>query len=484
MQTAKHTKSKQGKRKRSKQKKKGVVKTEVTTTYLQQKLTDNLNSVDATQLVEVDGLVRKTRHEVKKGLKRFEKMQDSEDELEETMQRTSVDSSNTFEIDSSILFEPYRAMGYITSSTPFFVHRNDDQRLMTVSIDHAFHVYDLEKLKLVYISKPVKQKILQIQTHKSFVYTLLSNNSIVKWHRMNIEASYASFGSSIIQFLVIATYIMVLCENGKLYIVEHESGNIKTIIDIGIKGYMFMHPVSYLNKVIIAGEGDQMIIFNIEAKETIYKFKNITQKLNGAKILVIEQSPLVDIVGLGLESGDIHIVNLKQDKVLTSFSQDSPVKSLSFSSDTSLERSLLASCTTDGNILFWDLNERKIHSVIQKAHNSKTIDKIEFLNNEPIVLSSSGDDNSIKMWLFDMEHGSNVAPRLLKERGGHSDTPHKIEFYGSEGTSIVSSSENTFLRYNSLINEHISHNFESKKNLNKKKISELGEDIGKTIDFS
>ena len=143
--------------------------------------------------------------------------------------------------------------------------------------------------------------------------------------------------------------------------------------------------------------------------------------MDKSKILVIEQSPMIDIVGLGYESGKIIVINLKQDKILFTFSQDSPVRSLSFSSDPSIEKSLLASCTTDGNILFWDLNDKKIHSVIQKAHNAKSIDKIQFLNNEPVLISSSGDDNSIKMWLFDIEHGSNVAPRLLKERGGHSD---------------------------------------------------------------
>jgi U3 small nucleolar RNA-associated protein 21 len=203
-----------------------------------------------------------------------------------------------------------------------------------------------------------------------------------------------------------------------------------------------------------------MLIYNIEAKDLIYTFKNITKSFNGAKVLAIEQSPLVDIVAMGLESGEILIVNLRQDKILSSFSQDSPVSSLSFSTDASIEKSLLASCTTDGNILFWDLNEKKINSVIQKAHNSKPIDKIQFLNGEPIILSSSGEDNSIKMWLFDMDHGSNIAPRLLKERSGHSDTPHLIKFYGDQGHDIISSSENTFLRCNSLINEHISRNFE------------------------
>ena len=381
-------------------------------------------------------------------------------------------------------------MGYITSSTPFYIHKNEEDRLMTVSVDHAFHVYNIDKLSLVYISNSIKHKILQVQTQKS-TFTLLSNNTIVKWRRMHIEQTYACFTSDIIQFLAVGTILIVLCEDKKLHVIEQSTGFIKLTTTLDIEGYYFMHPVSYLNKIVIAGEGDKLQIFNIEANEVIYNFSNITKKLKGAKILTIEQSPLVDIVALGLESGEILVVNLKQDKCLTSFSQDSPVKSLSFSTDPSLEKSLLASCTTDGNILFWDLNEKKIHSVVQKAHNSKPIDKVQFLHNEPIVLSNSGEDNSIKMWLFDVDkagmmhnHSSNIAPRMLKERSGHSDTPNMIKFYGEDSKHIISCSENTFLRDNSLLNEHISMNFGYKKNLNKKKISELGENIGKTIDFS
>ena len=34
-----------------------------------------------------------------------------------------------------------------------------------------------------------------------------------------------------------------------------------------------------------------------------------------AKILTIENSPIIDIVGIGLNTGDILIINLKQDKL-------------------------------------------------------------------------------------------------------------------------------------------------------------------------
>lgn len=150
-----------------------------------------LSKVSSVEFVEKDAEQRKSRKRIKKGYKQLENLAASEDEFEEGMKRTSIDSTNTFEIESSILFEPYRAIGYITSDTPFYVHKNEEDRLMTVSVDHAFHVYNLEKLSLVYISNSVKQKIMQMQTHKNYTYTLLSNNSIVKWRRMNVEQTFS-----------------------------------------------------------------------------------------------------------------------------------------------------------------------------------------------------------------------------------------------------------------------------------------------------
>jgi U3 small nucleolar RNA-associated protein 21 len=49
------------------------------------------------------------------------------------------------------------------------------------------------------------------------------------------------------------------------------------------------------------------------------------------------------------------------------------------------------------------------------------------LPNEPVLISASEDDNSIKMWL--LEKGQSE-PRLLRERTGHAEAPVKLRFYG------------------------------------------------------
>jgi U3 small nucleolar RNA-associated protein 21 len=113
---------------------------------------------------------------------------------------------------------------------------------------------------------------------------------------------------------------------------------------------------------------------------------------------------------------------------------------------------------------------------------------MSFVHGEPLLISSSGPDNSIKMWFF--EPGL-TQPRLLKERCGHSGAPHLLRFYGgqdeSEGTSsrhIISAAQDGYLRDISLLNEFQSMNF-SKKNLGRNSVKrEDGEDIGQVNQFA
>lgn len=139
----------------------------------------------------------------------------------------------------------------------------------------------------------------------------------------------------------------------------------------------------------------------------------------------MSQSPVVDVIVVGFEKGKIMLVNILYNDVLLTLDQSAdggPVKCVTFSTDTEMQVSLLASVTEsrDGgqNIVLWDLNEKKISSTLKKPHSGKQISHIQFMPNEPVLISTSDEGNSIKMWLFDK---GQALPRLLRQRSGHSD---------------------------------------------------------------
>ena len=115
----------------------------------------------------------------------------------------------------------------------------------------------------------------------------------------------------------------------------------------------------------------------------------------------------------------------------------------------------------------WDLNAQKIWAELKTPHNARNISSLSFMPNEPVLVTASEDDNSIKMWLF--EKGQSL-PRLLKERCGHAEAPHRIRFYGGlddptmQGArNLLTCSKDGNLRDISLLNEFQSMNFSKKK---------------------
>lgn len=102
--------------------------------------------------------------------------------------------------------------------------------------------------------------------------------------------------------------------------------------------------------------------------------------------MTICEGPIVDVCAIGCEKGEIIIANLLSDEVIMILHQDAPVLSLSFASDPEFEKSLLASCSNE-SIIFWDMNEGKTCSRLEKPHNEGKVTKVQFLPGEPIIMS-------------------------------------------------------------------------------------------------
>ncbi|KAJ9056786.1 rRNA-processing protein utp21 [Entomophthora muscae] len=174
-----------------------------------------------------------------------------------------------------------------------------------------------------------------------------------------------------------------------------------------------------------------MQLWNIKNRKLIYSFKPF-----GSPITCLVQSPIVDVLGVGLLDGSILLYNIKQDKLLFSFKQQGKVSAITFRTD---EQHHMASSSMNGDIAIWDLDSRKLFHVIKKAH-SGNIPSIQYLNNQNLLVSS-GEDNSLKQWISD---GHDHMPRLFKFRSGHSAPPTQIQYY--YGGSIMSASQDCTLR--------------------------------------
>jgi U3 small nucleolar RNA-associated protein 21 len=187
----------------------------------------------------------------------------------------------------------------------------------------------------------------------------------------------------------------------------------------------------------------------------------------------VVQSPVIDVVAIGLNDGSVILYNLRFDELVLSFKHtQGQVNSISFLTDATLGLSLMATASSNGGeIVLWDLNQKKIWCQMRAPHNGRPISSLSFINNEPVLVSSSDSDNSIKMWL--LEKGQ-AEPRLLRERTGHAEAPNKIRFYGglddpaNQGArNLITCAKDGNLRDISLLNEFQSMNFSKKKQMTK-----------------
>lgn len=149
-----------------------------------------------------------------------------------------------------------------------------------------------------------------------------------------------------------------------------------------------MHPVTYLNKVLFGSAQGTMQLWNLKTAKQVFAFNGWN-----SPITVLEQAPAVDVVAVGLASGDIILHNLKFDETVLKFKQDwGPVTALTFRSDGA---PIMITGSTQGNLAIWDLEQQTLVHQHQKAHRG-AITGLKSLPSEPLILSSSP-DNSLKV---------------------------------------------------------------------------------------
>lgn len=109
-----------------------------------------------------------------------------------------------------------------------------------------------------------------------------------------------------------------------------------------------------------------------------------------------------------------------------------------------------------GAVTVWDLEKRKLATVIHNAHDGP-LTRLYFFPGEPLLMSAAR-DNSMKQWIFDTTDGS---ARLLKFRSGHSAPPAVVRYY-ADGRRLLSAGQDRAFRVFSTIQDQQSRELSQK----------------------
>ena len=86
-----------------------------------------------------------------------------------------------------------------------------------------------------------------------------------------------------------------------------------------------LHPSTYLNKILVSSTQGTMQIWNIRTNKMVYQFAYL-----GSAVTGLAQSPVVDVVAIGLLDGTTILYNIKADEKIDSVRQDDRVTAITF----------------------------------------------------------------------------------------------------------------------------------------------------------
>uniref|UniRef100_A0AAY5ESF3 WDR36/Utp21 N-terminal domain-containing protein n=1 Tax=Electrophorus electricus TaxID=8005 RepID=A0AAY5ESF3_ELEEL len=361
----------------------------------------------------------------------------------------------------SSIFSGFRALGLYSNHLPHVVrfHKKHREFYIVTAVGQCFHTYNVKKLGIVAVSNALPADIACLAADRMLVYA--AHGKVVSAFAKNTQVvhTYEGHQADVHLLLPFGDHLISVDKENVVIVWDVESED--TYLRISFDNASFevravMHPSTYLNKILFGSSQGSLQLWNIKSNKLLYMFPGWA-----SAVTVLQQTPGVDVVGVGLASGQIIIHNIKFNETLMKFQQDwGPITALSFRTD---GHPIMAAGSPVGHIGLWDLEEKKLVGQMRDAHTT-AIAGLTFLHAEPLLITN-GADNAIRVWIFDVAGGEG---RLLRFRMGHSAPPNKIQHYNQSGQHILSAGQDGTLQSFSVVHERFNKSL-GHGSLNKKK---------------
>ncbi|XP_055629239.1 WD repeat-containing protein 36 [Toxorhynchites rutilus septentrionalis] len=345
----------------------------------------------------------------------------------------------------SVIFQQNRALGYVSNHVPAFVRyiEKRNENVITTCIGKSFHVYGANSFRLIRVGGLHSEEISCVAADGFLTY-VASGNVIYGWRNSTeLRKTYRGHQKKVHLLLPFGKHLLSVDEDSllKIWFVGLE----EVYLEIPFNNKQFeisvlMHPASYKNKILLGSSQGGLQLWNIKNAKLVHTFRDFE-----SKITVLEQAPAIDVAAIGLQNGQIILLNLKYEESIMKVTQDwGPVTGITFRTD---GHPIMATSSINGQVTFWNLEDQVIVSTLLAHDDSVT--SLKCFPSEPLLLTTSP-DNSMKLWIFDLPDGG---ARLLRIREGHGAPPTCIRYHGAMGRNILSAGEDSSLRIFSTVSE-------------------------------
>ncbi|CAL8341870.1 unnamed protein product [Arctogadus glacialis] len=351
------------------------------------------------------------------------------------------------EVTGSSLFSGFRALGLYSNHLPHVLryHARHREFYVTTAVGNRFHTYNVKKLGIVAVSNALPGDISCLAADRMLVFAAVGRDVYAFARNKEIIHHYSHAHASDVHLLLVLGDTLVSADRDGLLLVwdvPTQEEYLRLTFDPATFDLSALaHPSTYLNKVLLGSSQGALQLWNLKTNKLLYTFQGWS-----SGVTALQQSPAVDVMGVGLSSGRILLHDIRADKTLMSFSQDwGPVTTLSFRTD---GPPIMAAGGPGGHMAFWDLESRRLVTQLRHAHRS-AVAGATFLPSQQLLLTN-GADNALKVWVFEQEGG---VARLLRSRQGHSAPPTTIRHHGNAGRDILSAGQDGTLQSFSSVHE-------------------------------
>nr|XP_057913461.1 WD repeat-containing protein 36 [Doryrhamphus excisus] len=361
----------------------------------------------------------------------------------------------------SSLFSGFRVLGLYSDHVPHVLryHQKHREFYVVTSVGKCLHTYNVAHLGIVSVSNSLQDDITCVAADRMLVFAASGRLVCALARNKEVVMRYSGHEQEVRLLLALGDHLISADAGGHVIVWDVHSGDIYLQLRFDPSTFnvtAMMHPSTYMNKVLLGSSQGALQLWNVKSSKLLYTFPGWS-----AGVTVLQQSPAVDVVGVGTATGRIVLHNIRTDQTLMTFTQDwGPITSLAFRTD---GPPMVASGSPQGHLAFWDLERRQLVAQQRHAHNT-AVAGATFLHGEPLLVTN-GADNAIKVWIFDQDRGG---ARLLRSRQGHSAPPAAICHHGNDGKNILSAGQDGTLQSFSTVHERFHKNL-GHGSLNKKK---------------
>ncbi|CAG8248445.1 unnamed protein product [Penicillium salamii] len=363
----------------------------------------------------------------------------------------------------SKIFAPFRTLGLVSPTpVPFTsVRLGKSTYQITTSVGHSLQTYDLRKgLNLIFLSRPQTPEIItatcawQDKVFAAWGHLRAQSPGGIwvfkRGKKVAALTSPADLNSPIERLVVFGSWV-VGCWAGGLEVwktgtYEHYASMRPQSVQSSSQqqtytGVMCNMP-TYINKIFVGRSDGAVDIWNLRTGKLIHTLSPSTS--DTGPVTAIQPTPALSLVAVAYKSGALSIQNVSSGqpvlRLKNASSRGLPVTSITFRSDglgaghDGRSSGVMATVSSgSGDITLWDLNNGgRIAGILRGAHRVSSgeramgANRAEFLDGQPVIVSS-GDDNSLKTWIFDATPFSPI-PRPLHIRNGHSAAVSALDF--------------------------------------------------------